>query len=98
MGWVRSGWVEIFQFLVGWVGIDNVNVNSGSIESIWFRATCVAAKAESVSHCEERRQNDDDRNVVSRHRSVSSCQMSRQSGSGGQVEAGGSHWSGGGCC
>ena len=20
MGWVRSGWIEVFQFLVGWVG------------------------------------------------------------------------------
>ena len=48
MGWVRSGWVEIFQFLVGWVGIDNVNVNSGSIESIWFRATCVTQRKQKA--------------------------------------------------
>jgi len=30
LGWVRSGWVEIFQFFVGWIGLGWVHYNKSS--------------------------------------------------------------------
>jgi len=43
MGWVGSGWVEIFQFLVGWVhyskstkNLDYVNAFKARLDKIWF--------------------------------------------------------------